>query len=205
MDNFILKPKTALSPLIISDRQEGTVSSTGVTIKEKRNFGLVSLTVFKEQYEVFSIAIFSAFGLHLPKANAVSRSNEITLISVAPSQWLALCDEGYTANFVSKLESIAGKAATVVDLSDSRAIIEISGTKIRETLAKGVSVDLHPSRFTPEQAIATFAAQLSITIWLSNDGQIFNISVLRAFGASLLNWLIASASEFGCDVSAKKF
>jgi heterotetrameric sarcosine oxidase gamma subunit len=205
VDNFILCPKSALNPFIISNKHEGNISATGVTIKEKRNFGLVSLTVFKSQYEEFSKLIFSEFGINLPTSCAVSRSNQLIFISVAPGQWLALCEEGYTENLASKLEDIVGKTAAIVDLSDSRAIIEISGTKIFETLAKGISIDFHPSIFTAEQAVTTFAAQLAMTIWLSSDGETFNISVFRAFSASLLNWLIASAKEFGCNISHKSY
>ncbi len=87
-----------------------------------------------------------------------------------------------------------------MDLSDARAIIQVSGPKAIDTLAKGISIDLHPNTFTHEHAASTFAAQLGMTIWKSEDSSVFNISVFRAFGSSALQWLITSASEFGCDV-----
>jgi sarcosine oxidase subunit gamma len=35
----------------------------------------------------------------------------------------------------------------VIDQSDARVMLEISGRNVREMLAKGIALDLHPSAF----------------------------------------------------------
>ena len=198
--NFVLDPTSALDPFLVNRRHDKEIDNAGVTIKEERKFLLLSLTAFKNNYEELSDVIFSKYGITLPKYGKISGSSQINLINIAPGQWLIYSFDNPISNFLSIIEPIVGNLGAIVDLSDARAIIKISGPKVRDTLAKGVSIDLHPRKFTPDRAVSTFAAQLGMTIWQSEDGLTFYISVFRAFGYSLLNWLITSASEFGYNI-----
>ena len=200
MDNLILSPKSPLEPYLVPGRYGVQSTEAGVSLKEMRDFGLVSLTVFKGHYEDLSNSIFNEFGIKLLLNSEISRSEKICFMNIAPGQWLAYSKAFTASDMIAKLEYAVGKLASIVDLSDARAIIELSGPNVHDALAKGVSIDLDESTFSTKHVFCTFAAQLSITFWQSDDGLRINVAVFRAFGDSLLKWLIASASEFGCDV-----
>ena len=200
MDNLVLHPKSALNPFLTHAKHEGNPLETGVMIRENQNFLLASLTAFNDQQKELSASIFSAFGIQRPKNCKVERAKHINFISIAPHQWLIYCHRDDNSDFIPSLKSIVGPSAAIVDLSDARAIIQVSGSKAIDTLTKGISIDLHPDNFTNEHAASTFAAHLGMTIWKSEDSSVFNISVFRAFSSSTLEWLITSASEFGCEI-----
>jgi sarcosine oxidase subunit gamma len=205
VDNLILNPKSPLEPYLIPGRYGVKSVTAGVRLKEKHNFSLVSLTVFKEHYVALSNSILKEFGIKLLKNQEISRSKEICFMNIAPGQWLAYSEYFSAFDLISKLGHSVGKSASIVDLSDARAIIELSGPKVQDTLAKGISIDLREGQFLANHVFSTFAAQFSITLWQSDDEFTANIAVFRAFGESLLNWLITSASEFGCDVEPVDF
>ncbi len=200
MDNLSLAPKSPLEPFLIAGRYGAKSAIPGVKIKEKQSFSLASLTVFRGQYENLSDSIFKTFGTKLLKNSEISYSHDLQFMNIAPGQWFAYSERLSASELISKLETSVGELAAIVDLSDARAIIELSGTQIHETLAKGVSLDLYSERQSQKHVFSTFAAQLSITLWSSDDGLTINIAVFRAFSQSLLKWLVASASEFGCEI-----
>jgi len=200
VDNLSLAPKSPLEPFLIAGRYGAKSAIPGVKIKEKHSFSLASLTVFRGQYENLSDSIFKTFGTKLLKNSEISYSHDLQFMNIAPGQWFAYSERLSASELISKLETSVGELAAIVDLSDARAIIELSGTQIHETLAKGVSLDLYSERQSQKHVFSTFAAQLSITLWSSDDGLTINIAVFRAFSQSLLKWLVASASEFGCEI-----
>jgi sarcosine oxidase subunit gamma len=197
---FNLVPRSALAPFIQLGWYGATVDSPGVVLSEVNNFALASITAFNGQDMALSAAIKAHFKIDLPKASQTTIMNGITFISIAPSQWLAFAESSKAKDFISTLESATGTIAAVVDQSDARAIIEISGPKARETLAKGISVDLHQKAFAVGDSASTLAVQLWITLWQTELAPTYRIAVFRAFGSSLLEWLVNSGAEFGCQV-----
>jgi sarcosine oxidase subunit gamma len=95
--------------------------------------------------------------------------------------------------------------AAVTDQSDSRAALQLSGSHLRDALAKGVMIDLHPATFAVGDAAATSVAHIGIQLWRlpdATDGPVFEIMVARSLAGSFWSWFTASAAEFGCRVEA---
>lgn len=200
MAEFKLIPRSALAPFIQFGWHGAAFDTPGIVISEVSNFALASITAFKDQEVVLSNLINAHFKIDLPKASKTTTMDGITFISIAPRQWLALAEASKAQDFVATLESVAGVFAAVVDQSDARAIIEISGPKAREALAKGVSIDLHPQVFGVGDSASTLAVQLWMTLWQTEFAPTYRIAVFRAFGSSALEWLVNSSAEFGCQV-----
>ena len=193
--------RSALAPFIEKGLHGSPDTPANVILREVTDFALASLTAFKGQKTAASNLIKHHFDVELPDASKTATKNGITFISIAPNQWLAFAEHDKANGFVSNLETIIGMVGAVVDQSDARAIIEISGPKARETLAKGVSIDLHPKAFGIEDGATTLAVQLWITLWQIETTPTYRIAVFRAFGSATLEWLIHSAAEFGCFVT----
>jgi heterotetrameric sarcosine oxidase gamma subunit len=118
-------------------------------------------------------------------------TNGITTLGIGPGRWLVL---GATFEQLAHMSGFA----SLSDHSDGYAVFEVWGDKVRETLAKGVPVDLHPAVFTDDVAV-TVIAHIGAVIWQSAPDH-YSIAVFRSYARSFWNWLSASASEFGLTV-----
>ena len=92
--------------------------------------------------------------------------------------------------------AVAERHAAVVDLSASRAIIEIAGPQARTLLQKGCGIDLHPREFGPGQCAQTVFAKLPVIIDQLGSAPIYRLFVRRSAARWLAEWLIDAAGEF---------
>jgi sarcosine oxidase subunit gamma len=90
--------------------------------------------------------------------------------------------------------------ATVVDLSDGKAVLRISGRRARDTLAKGCSLDLNALVFKPGSAGTTPVALIDCVIWQVDETPTYDLAVPTSFAESLWSWLTSSAAEYGYRV-----
>ena len=77
--------------------------------------------------------------------------------------------------------------ASLSDHSDGYAVFELSGPKVREILAKGVPIDLHPAVFTDTVAV-TVVAHIGAIVWQSAPDH-FSIAIFRSYAGSFWHWL----------------
>jgi methylglutamate dehydrogenase subunit D len=198
--NLALSPRSALAPYWHSGRHGRRDGQAGVTLKEVTQFALAEITAFRGQKDALADRMAQSFGLTLPAANKTTQGQGVRLISVGPGKYLALAEADAAHGLIASLEEKLENIAAVVDQSDARAIVEISGPRARDALAKGVMIDLDDRVFGNDDSATTLAAQLWITLWTENGKPTYRLAVFRAFGADMLHWLTASAKEFGCQV-----
>ncbi|MFM8607266.1 MAG: sarcosine oxidase subunit gamma [Hyphomicrobiales bacterium] len=194
-----LAPRSALAPFLHAGHN-GAEGKTGVTIREVMSCAIAELTAFKGQKEALAQAIENAFGIALPAANKSASKDGVTFVSVGPGKWLVTGEGPSEKDLLVRLEKAARSFAAVVDQSDARALVEISGEIARAALAKGIMIDLDPSAFKIGSAATSFAVQFWITLWQTNEEPTYRLAVFRSMGRDLLHWLESSAAEFGYDV-----
>ena len=125
-----------------------------------------------------------------------SRAATLTFIGSGPGQWLHWPRLRTPVSRISSVHALDG-LASVFDQSDSRVLLELSGDKVRDVLAKGVAIDLHPRAFKSGDAALTTASHLAMQLWRTGDAPTFRPLVLRAYFESFWHWLAASAAEYG--------
>jgi heterotetrameric sarcosine oxidase gamma subunit len=123
-----------------------------------------------------------------------SGANGVTALGIGPGRWLLL---GATPEQIVPLAGLT----SLSDHSDGYAVFEVWGPKVREALAKGVPLDLHPEVFTDDVAV-TVIAHIGAIVWQSAPGR-FSIAVFRSYAGSFWHWLAASAAEFGLIVEER--
>ena len=97
---------------------------------------------------------------------------------LGPDEWLVLgCRE---ADFP--------EAAAAVDVSANRVVLELSGPDAADVLARGCSVDLHPSVFGAGRCAQTLLARAQV-ILVRDDVDRFRILVRPSFADYLRAWL----------------
>jgi methylglutamate dehydrogenase subunit D len=185
---------------LLSAGHLGAAGSAGVTVTARHGLGIASLIVAEGREAALAQAVKARFGLDLPVSPLATRSTERALVWAGPGQWL-LVTTG-RGGFTEDLQALSGLAA-IADQSDGCAALTLSGDKIREALAKGCMIDLHPSAFPVGHTALTGIAHIDVHLWRAADGPdgtVFEIMVARSMAGSFWSWLSASAAEFGCAI-----
>ena len=181
--------------------QIGAAGQAGIIATLLDGFGLATLIVAPGGTSALSQAVEARLGIALPTAPKIVSSASHDAIWSGPEQWLlrATTREG----FVELLDALSAQGA-VSDQSDARAAVRLSGPRVRDVLAKGVMLDLHPAAFAVGDTALTSIAHIGVHLWRLDDGpdgSVFEIMVARSMVGSFWSWFAASAAEFGCQVS----
>ncbi|MEZ5856448.1 MAG: sarcosine oxidase subunit gamma family protein [Hyphomicrobiaceae bacterium] len=126
-------------------------------------------------------------------------SGGISVSGVGPGQWVAIGREGCQSTIALLQTALTGKAS-VVDQTDSRFILELSGDRVRCALAKGIPVDLHPSVFGPGDVAQTIAGHIHVQLASMTEHQAYELVTSASTAVSLWTWMTSSAAEFGLEV-----
>ena len=170
-----------------------------VTIRERRDLHFHTISANAGREANVADAVLSATGLTLPSGPKSASKDGLMLTGTAPGQWVAVVHNDGRAHF-DALRSQLAEMATIVEQSDGKASVEISGPRVRDTLAKGCMLDLHPRVFGPGDAATTPVALIDCQIWQINAGPTYVLAVPSSYAASFWSWLTSSAAEFGYEV-----
>ena len=110
--------------------------------------------------------------------------------------WMAIAERGQSRDIEVELKPLLDGLSSVVDQSDARAVVRISGPRARDVLAKGVPIDLHPRAFKGNGVAITHANHVGIILWQIDDAPTYEIAMFRGFADSFAHWLLESAEEF---------
>ena len=79
-------------------------------------------------------------------------------------------------------------------------MLRLSGPRVRDVLAKGVPLDLHPKVFKPGDVATTLVAYIGVQTRPARRAPTYQLTAPRSMAGSFWSWLSASAAEFGYDV-----
>ena len=106
--------------------------------------------------------------------NRVS-GNDPYCLWAAPNEWWVLASglgpqavvelaEHLAEQLAGQLRAVLPETFTITDITDSRCVIDISGTAAARLLATGCGLDFHPSVFGPGQCAQTLFNQMDVVI-----------------------------------------
>jgi sarcosine oxidase subunit gamma len=184
---------------IASSGHLGISGEAGITITPRHDLAL-AYVIASDKDQAATADVFSRqFGIELlSKPKATSRG-DLTLVWSGPSQWLAVSTQAGLSRRLA--EELRGLAA-ITDQSDARAVLVLEGARVRDALAKGCPVDLHPRSFGSGDAAVTAIAGIGVQLWQAEEGDAFTIAIARSMAGSFWSWLTHSVAEFGVEVRA---
>jgi methylglutamate dehydrogenase subunit D len=161
------------SPLaaVLQPGHYGQPGQDGLVVQERTGLHIVNLAARRGQGGALAVAVQRSWGLELP-----------------------------TGDLELSLKDRLGSLASLTDQSDGRSVLRLSGSRTRETLAKGLAIDLHPRAFTPGDTALTLAGHIGVQIWQLDDTPSYEIAVARGYAGSLIGWLLPAGEEFGITV-----
>lgn len=178
----------------------------GVRVREYHSHWLASLLVRPGCDARLAAIVAQTFAVDLPTTPRVVAARrldgQIHFLWCGPGQWLI--ESSARDIDVDGLQAIVAEVAAVFDQSDSRVLLDVSGSRVRDALAKGLPIDLDPVSFRTGDVAVTAASHIGVQIWQLSDEPVYRLAVARSYFASFWRWLAASAAEYGCDVVASK-
>ena len=108
----------------------------------------------------------------------------------------SLAGEALARDLQAKLQGLA----SISDQSGGRTVLNISGRRAREVLAKGLPIDLDPRAFPLGSAATSAISHMGVQLWQIDDTRSYDIAVFRSLSESFWRWLTASAAEYGYEV-----
>jgi sarcosine oxidase subunit gamma len=198
----LLQARSPLHGLAMPGRFGARAGAAGLVIAE-RTMALASIVARRGQADVLAAVVSERYGLILPDGPRRDTNGAVAFAGVGPQQWIASAGTTGVADFVARLRADLGAYAAVIDQSDSRLVINVSGPRMRDVLAKGVPVDLDRSGFKVGDVAVTLVAHIGMQIDMLDDAPTFQLMAPRSMAGSFWSWLCASAAEFGYDVTAR--
>jgi len=193
--------RSVFAGLCVPGRHGRAEGPAGVTVSERTGLAIASVLVRRGCEAQLADAVSARFGLALPTAPTRAAAGDVAFLWTGPGQWLAIAEPAAAAGFVAGLATALDGAASVADQSHGRGVLRLAGPRLRDVLAKGVAVDLHPRAFGPGQVTATYCAHLDVLLWQLDDVPTFEIAVARGFAGSFWHWLEASSAMIGLAVT----
>jgi len=186
-----------LKPGRFGNRFEGI---SPITIAERADLTLCIMSAASGKSGAIAEQVEALTGLILPAGPKRVSEKGLSLIGTAPGQWLAIADGDATRKTLDKLAEALSGLATIADISDGKAVLRVSGPRIRDALAKGCALDLDRRAFKPGDAATTPVALIDCQIWQIDETPSYELAVPSSFAGSFWHWLTASAAEFGYTV-----
>ena len=176
----------------------GAGETPQVTLSEVRGRQIVQAAGWPDTFYAISRRIAAAAGGTVPGTFGIAAvADTVTAIwAGAERLWFTADDPTLMSRFDGKFTD---EDAVFLDISDSRAVLRVTGLKARNVLAKGIAVDLHTSIF-PVQAIAHTMVEHAGVLVHRVGPEAFELYVPRSYAVNLWHWLTESAAEFGYGV-----
>jgi methylglutamate dehydrogenase subunit D len=191
---------SAFHGLATPGRYGNTAGEAGVTLAERTGFGLATVEVRKGQGDALKKAVREAYGLDLPESSTVAKGKDVAFIGTGPGQWLAVSEKRANEALAEDLAETLHGLASVSDQSSGRAVLRLSGPRARDTLAKGLAIDLDPRVFPGASAATSTLSHMGVLVWREGEAEAYDIALFRSVAASFWRWLEASAAEYGYEV-----
>jgi sarcosine oxidase subunit gamma len=124
----------------------------------------------------------------------VVEGGSLRILCTGPGDWLV----AQPVADVSRLRNVLAPELTrcslaLADLTRGLTVLEMSGSAVREVLARSCSLDVDPRRFAAGRCARTRFAQLPVVLDCKEDSGIFELYVATSYAQFLNAWLSDAA------------
>ena len=140
-----------------------------------------------------------ALGFDLPTApNTWVPAGGGRAVWLGPDEWLLSSTTEAPEELEDRIRAaVLPLGGSATDVSAQRIGLRLRGARVRDVLAKGCSIDLHPLVFGRGSSAQTTLGQAGVVLLaLSDAGDDYVLLVRSSFAGYLADWLLDAALEF---------
>lgn len=190
-----LAPLTRTAPLVTWGDALGTLPD-GVQITPRPFVAMADLRVDPTGPAAAAVAAY--LDVALPTApSTYAESETATAIWLGPDEWLITSPFRTPEELETGLREAVSGEGSVVDVSAQRTTLRLRGEHVRDLLAGGCAIDLHPRVFLRGAAAQTLLGQAGVVLMALDDtGTHYQIVVRSSFAGYVTSWLLDAATEY---------
>lgn len=210
MDNRFLR-QSPLAHLHLNARQPDPGNLSGATVRAFEYPHRVQIALRGQAADpAFLQGFEKATGFSLP-TDACTSSGEpsrVHALWMGPDEWLIVGNEDQDSRLFDTLQaSFSNLHTSLVNVSESRTIIHLSGPQARSVLDKGCPIDLHPRAFGPGKVVNTNLAKCHVTLHQTDydknsKAPAYHLYIHRSFAEYMWMWLEDASREYGLDTAS---
>lgn len=157
----------------------------------------------------FRDGVSQALGLDLPTQACTTVANDThRLVWVGPDDWFVIGAKGKAVAIEARLrQAVAaqnpGLHFAVTDVSSGYTVLHLSGQPVREVLAQGCPLDLHPQVFGPGSAAGSLFFKASVWLWQTDAAPVYEVLVRNSFQRYV--WLMLESCTPECGLVVRRF
>ncbi len=176
------------------DVLDGLIASAAFQFTERAFLDLVNLRGDGSD-PAFVDAVEQVTGTRVPtQPNTVSSGLNCSLVWLGPDEWFVRSSLPQAPVFETKLaQALNGQFASVVDVGSGYTVFEIRGTRVREVLARGCPLDLHPRRFKEGQCAQSLFFKAAVVL-MPTRPDAFDVIVRRSFADYVCRMMLDAAA-----------
>ena len=141
----------------------------------------------------------AALGVDLPTApNTWEPAGTGRVVWLGPDEWLLSSTTETPEELETRVRAaVLPLGGSATDVSAQRIGLRLTGARVRDVLARGCSIDLHPRVFGRGSSAQTMLGQAGVVLLaLSDAADDFVVLVRSSFAGYLADWLLDAALEF---------
>jgi len=140
-----------------------------------------------------SLAVKAVTGAAMPKTRRIVHGKTGSAVWMSGDELLLITDYTQSDFSIATIETkLKGMHFLATNVSDARAVFEISGPNARDVLAKGAPIDLSTRGFAPGDIRRTRMGQVAAAIWMEED-ESFRLICFRSVADFMFEWLKTAA------------
>lgn len=179
----------SMTPL--GDHQARIDAIGQLTISERPDRALASVTARKGQSKIIAKTVHDALGIDLPGPGRCRTDGDYTTWWMGPDQWMVDADHTQHEWLAAEITRAVGPVASVTEQTDGWCRFDIRGTTCAALLERLCPVDAHAMQ--PGQATRTLLHHLGCFVICSTTG--FSVLGPRSSAGSLHHALCAAAQS----------
>jgi len=177
------------------------VADSGARLTIRGDLGHINLRGDPANAELVT-AVEEVLGQSLPVAPNTFSVGTHRAFWLGPDEWLVVTTAEQAVTAADRLhEATSQFHASVNDISGGQIAMLLEGSAARRILAKGCTLDLHPSVFPVGACAQSGLAKAGVLLGLLDDAPTFMIVVRRSFSDYLCRWLANAAGDAGISFS----
>ena len=199
MDNSSLNlDLKASTPLTNLTEKMSKVSGKNIVLREDSLIGQINLRANPENDKFFQ-SLKNLTGLVPPQiANNFTHDGNFRFYWLGPNEWLLTVPNAETLKLIDELtKETLNQHVSIVDVSDNRTCLTLSGQKSWTVLNKTCGLDIHPRTWQIGRCAQTLVARAQVLLAMTNDSELeFKLFVRNSFAEYLAGFLMEAMLEF---------